>query len=74
MQQDQRDLSNRSDASESDEEELELTQRQLIWLQPITPQVPKHKKINKSPKSSSKMTPTVLDITKARVVEIMDMW
>ena len=30
MQQDQRDLSNRSDASESDEEELELTQRQLI--------------------------------------------
>ena len=36
MKQDQRDLSSPSDASESDEEELELTPRQLLQLHSST--------------------------------------
>ena len=43
IEKDQRDLSNPSDASESDEEELELTPRRLLQLHSIAPQVPKQR-------------------------------
>ena len=41
IEQGQEDLSKPSDASESDEEQLELTQTQLLQLHSITPHVPK---------------------------------
>ena len=41
MKQDHRDLSKPSDASESDEEELGLTAKQLLQLHSITSHVPK---------------------------------
>ena len=43
MEQGKSDLSNSSDASESDEEEFELTLKQLLQLHSIAPQVPKEK-------------------------------
>ena len=39
IEHDQRDLSEPSDASEKDDEELELTPRQFLQLHSITPQV-----------------------------------
>ena len=56
IEQDQRDLSNPSDASESDEEELELTPRQLLQLHSITPQVPKQRQFELSSKPNIKQT------------------
>ena len=56
MEQDQRDLSNQSDASESDEEELELTPRQLLQLHSITPQVPKQRQFGTSSWPNLKQT------------------
>ena len=52
MEQDQRDLSNPSDASESYEEELELTLRQLPQLHSITPQVPKQRQFETSSRTN----------------------
>ena len=56
MEQDQRDLSNQSDASENDEEELELTPRQLLQLHSITPQVPKQRQFGTSSRPNLKQT------------------
>ena len=56
MEQDQRDLSNQSDASESDERELELTPRQLLQLHSITPQVPKQRQFGTSSRPNLKQT------------------
>ena len=56
MEQDQRDLSNQSDASESDKEELELTPRQLLQLHSITPQVPKQRQFGTSSRPNLKQT------------------
>ena len=50
------DLSNQSDASESDEEELELTPRQLLQLHSITPQVPKQRQFGTSSRPNLKQT------------------
>ena len=54
MEQDQRDLSNQSDAAEGDEEGLELTPRQLLQLHSITPQVPKQRQFGTSSRSNLK--------------------
>ena len=56
MEKDQRDLSNPSDASESDEEELELTPIQLLQLHSITPQVPKQRQFETSSRPNFKQT------------------
>lgn len=48
VEQDQRDLPNPRAASESDEDELQLTPRQLHQLHSITPQVPKQKQFETS--------------------------
>ena len=54
MEQDQRDLSNQSDAAEGDEEGLELTPRQLLQLHSITPQVPKQRQFGTSSRPNLK--------------------
>ena len=56
IEKDQRDLSNPSDASESDEEELELTPRVLLQLHSITPQVPKQRQFETSSRPNLKQT------------------
>ena len=56
MEKDQRDLSNPSDASESDEEELELTPIQLLQLHSITPQVPIQRQFETSSRPNFKQT------------------
>ena len=56
MEQDQRHLSNQSDASESDDEELELTPRQLLQLHSVTPQVPKQRQCGTSSRPNLKQT------------------
>ena len=55
-EQDQRDLLNPSDASESDEEELELTPRQLLQLHSVTPQLPKERQFELSSRPNFKLT------------------
>ena len=55
VKQDQRDLSNSSDA-ESDEDELELTPRQLIQPHSITHQVPKQRQSEKLSRPNLKQT------------------
>ena len=56
IEQERRDLSNPSDASESDEEELELTPRVLLQLHSITPQVPKQRQFETSSRPNLKQT------------------
>ena len=48
MEQDHRDLSNPRNVSESDEEELELTPRQLLQLHLVTLRVPKQRQFGTS--------------------------
>ena len=57
MEQDQRNLSNQSNASESDEEELELTPRQLLLLHSVTSQVPKQRQFGTSADQTLKKHP-----------------
>ena len=56
IEQERRDLSNPSDASESDEEELELTPRVLLQLHSITPQAPKQRQFETSSRPNLKQT------------------
>ena len=48
IEQDQRNLSSRIEASEIDEEEFELSPRQFFQLHFITPQVPKQRQFETS--------------------------
>ena len=50
----ERHLTNPSDASESDEQELELTPRQLLQLHSISPQVPKKRQFELSSRPNLK--------------------
>ena len=56
MEHDQRDLSNPSNAPETDDEELEPTLRQLFQLHSITPQIPKQRQFETSSKPTLKQT------------------
>ena len=56
IEQDQRDLSNASDASESDEYELEMAPRQFLQLHSIIPQVAKQRQFEISSRPNLEQT------------------